>query len=406
MSGGKGYKPPPAPDPYKVAAAQQSMNVNTALAQSALNQVEEVTPFGRSYYEPTGDVRTFGDSGESTGGFGLTSEQARSRGFIGNLMGAFGSKMGGRGSGGQSFSIPTMRRVTELSPEQRRIYEAEAGLTGDFFELGRGYIGRVAEGLEDPFTFEGLPEAPEASEEARQQVIDALYGQYTSRIDPEMEQRRRALEQRLANQGISIGSDAWGSEMDRFSRGRNDAYTSALNQAVTSGGAEQSRLFGLQQSARERAIQERAYLRDRPINEITALTSGRGMTMPQFSPTPQGTINPADYQGAAYNSYAGQLKAAEIASEARSALIGSLAGMTGKIGAAAVSDKRLKEDIQSTGISVDGVPIKTWKWKDTGETDIGAVAQDVHKKRPDAAVTFSGGIKGVNYSRLFGLGGA
>lgn len=430
---------PDPPDPYETAGAQQQVNLNTALANAALNQYEEVTPYGRSYYEPTGQVRTFGEGGEYTGAGGgydaigglahafgfperqpgdpLTDDQKMAIKTMGFSPFAPGGPMGaggGSGSAGGTFSIPMMRRITEFSPEQQRIFDAEMDTTGDLYDLANAYTGRVAEGLENPFTFEGLPDAPRADEGARQDIIDALYGQYKSRIDPEMEQDRRALEQRLANQGISIGSDAWDSEMDRYGRSRNDAYQSARNQAVTAGGAEQSRLFGLGASARERAIQERAYLRDRPINEITALTSGRGLTMPQFSAVPQVGMNAANLQGAVYDSHQSEMQAAQMAQQARSSMIGAITGLGGSLlgGAGAAggfgklfSDERLKENIHDTGISVDGVPVKTWDWRGTGEPDVGVIAQDVERKNPGAVdKSHPSGYRRVDYSKVFGLG--
>lgn len=360
---GKSYNAPKPPDPAKVAEAQTGINRDAALAQSTLNQYNEFTPYGSSVYTPSGETRN---------------------------------------------GIPVMNRNVTFSPENQRIFEGETGLTGDLYDLGRAYTGRISDALDEPFSYEGLPEAPTANEGARQQVIDALYGQQKSRLDPEFEQERTRLETQLANQGITRGSNAWNSELDRYGRTRNDAYSTALNAAIGMGGAEQSRLFGLQGSERERAIQERAYLRDRPINEITALTSGRGLTMPQFSATPTGGINPADYGGYAYNSYAGQLNAYNSAQQARASLISSLANLGGSAASfAAFSDKRLKENIHDTGISVDGIPVKTWDWKATGESDIGVVAQDVEKKRPDAVDRdHPSGYRRVHYDRLFGLGAA
>jgi hypothetical protein len=409
MSGGKGYKPPPPPDPYKVAAAQTQTNVQTALAQQALNQYEEINPYGRTYYEPTGQVRNFGAGGESTGGSGGSGFDFNGDGRISmgeRFRGGMQSMWGGGNGAGSNFSIPVMRRVTEFSPEQQRIFDAEMDTTGDLYDLANAYTARVAKGLENPFSYEGMPGAPMADEKARQQAIDAVYGQMRSRLDPQFDQDRGALEQKLANQGISIGSDAWNAEMDRFGRTRNDAYNSALNQAIAAGGAEQSRLFGLQQAARERAIQEAAYLRDRPINEITALTSGRGVTLPQFAPTPQVGLASPDLMGAVYNSYNHQVQNANLAAQQSAGGLGALTGGLGKLfGAIIASDRRLKDNIHPTGVSVHGIPVKTWNWKGTGAPDMGFVAQDVKKKMPGAVVKGPGGYQHVNYGKIFGLGG-
>ncbi|MGR6743517.1 hypothetical protein, partial [Aeromonas veronii] len=68
----------------------------------------------------------------------------------------------------------------------------------------------------------------------RQEVQDALL----ARQQPQMDRDKAALEQRLADQGITIGSKAYQSSMDDYGRSANDARLAA----VLAGGQEQSRL--------------------------------------------------------------------------------------------------------------------------------------------------------------------
>lgn len=71
----------------------------------------------------------------------------------------------------------------------------------------------------------------------------------------------------------------------------------------------------------------------------------------------------------------------------------------GNIAAAATkaSDERLKEEIKPTGKHIDGVPEKTFKYKDdpTGQKFKGVVAQDVEKVRPEDVVKDEKGIRHV-----------
>ena len=71
----------------------------------------------------------------------------------------------------------------------------------------------------------------------RQAVSDALM----SRLDPQIQQDRSSLESKLANQGITPGSEAWNREVDAQNRAVNDARM----QAVLAGGTEQTRLANL-----------------------------------------------------------------------------------------------------------------------------------------------------------------
>lgn len=287
MAKGKGGSAPAAPDPAKTAAAQGAINKETAIAQSNLNQVDEYTPYGSSVYTPTGEVVD---------------------------------------------GITKMQRTTTLSPEQQAILDQQTGITRDLNTLASEQIGRVNDAMGTEWSYDGMPAAPSANPEARQQMIDALYGQYTSRLDPRFEQEQKALETKLINQGIQTGSDAFTREMESFGRTKNDAYTSAQNQAVAAGGAEQSRLFGLEANARERAIQEEAFRRNIPINEIAALLgTGTGVTNPQFSPTPASGITPADITGPTALAYQGAMNEYNQKTGTGNAAMGGLFGLGGSV---------------------------------------------------------------------------
>ena len=127
-----------------------------------------------------------------------------------------------------------------------------------------------------PFDYTGAPAAPSADAAARQQVIDSVYGQYASRLDPKFSSEETAMKTQLANSGISQGSNAYSGRMDDFYRGRNDAYQGAQNAAIQAGGAEQSRLFGLGSAARQNAISEQNYLRALPGQEQGQLLGYQG----------------------------------------------------------------------------------------------------------------------------------
>lgn len=71
------------------------------------------------------------------------------------------------------------------------------------------------------------------------------------------------------------------------------------------------------------------------------------------------------------------------------------------------SDERLKEDIRTIGHTKDGLRIVTYRYKGSPHTQIGMLAQDVEKKRPEA-VGLAGGYKTVDYDAATrkALGGA
>ena len=191
--GKKSPKAPAAPDPAATAAAQGAINRETAIAQARLNQYDEVTPYGSSTYTPTGKTID---------------------------------------------GIDQYVRTTTLDPAQRAIVDEQAGTSLAMEQLAGDQLGRVSENLSTPYSYEGIPAAPLADAGARQQVIDSLYDQYKSRLDPRFSDERTALETRLATQGIPVGSDAFNEAMESQGRTRNDAYDQALRSAISGGGAE------------------------------------------------------------------------------------------------------------------------------------------------------------------------
>lgn len=74
-------------------------------------------------------------------------------------------------------------------------------------------------------------------EKSRRRVEEALF----SRLEPKIADDREALISRLANQGITQGSEAYRGAFDDFQHGVTDARM----QALLAGGQEQSRLFGM-----------------------------------------------------------------------------------------------------------------------------------------------------------------
>ena len=66
----------------------------------------------------------------------------------------------------------------------------------------------------------------------------ATFQRGLNQIDPYLQKQRSSLAQRLANQGLPVGSEAHSNEMNRFDRSRSDALE---NLALSSVGAGRSR---------------------------------------------------------------------------------------------------------------------------------------------------------------------
>jgi hypothetical protein len=287
-----GKRTPDAPQPYnpsQVAAAQGAINRETAVAQTQLNQLDEFTPYGSSTYSPTGGLtpqgiqryaRTFKLDPAQQAILDQQNRVSRELSTVaGDQVGRVGETLAtpftyeGMPAGGDTANYG--QTVSNLAAMTQNPYDLQAGKSfaptaqgiGAAADAGTQAAITAAESFSTPFDYSSAPAAPQADAAARQQVIDSLYGQSQSRLDPRFEGEQRAMENQLANSGIPRGSEAFSSAMRDFNLGKNDAYQTAQNAAIQAGGAEQSRLFGIGTQARQNAISEQNYLRALPAAE-------------------------------------------------------------------------------------------------------------------------------------------
>jgi len=271
-------KAPAAPDPNKTAAAQTQSNVNTAVANSWLNNANEVGPLGNVTYTQTGTQNV----------------------------------------GGQD--IPQFTRTTTLSPEQQKLYDQQTALGAQMNDIAGRQLTNLDTSLSSPFSLDGLPAAPTAD---RQQYVDAL----NSRLEPQLERDRAALETKLANQGVMPGSEAYREAIALSDRGRNDART----QAILQGGTYAQQEYGMGTDARNRAIQEQLLVRNQPINEITSLMNGGQVTMPQFSAYQGGDVAGTDVAGLINANYQQQMAAYQQKMNAQNSMLGGIGSIAGTV---------------------------------------------------------------------------
>lgn len=173
-----------------------------------------------------------------------------------------------------------------LSPSQQALLDQSNRTSANLSSLQDSATGRVAGQFGQAFDMGALPaQAINPGQTAQ----DAIF----SRLAPQFERKQAALETQLTNQGLMRGSEAWKNAMTDFGQQENDAYTQAALQGINT-----------QNAARQQAIQEQAYLRQLPLNELNALRTGSQVTNPSFTNAPQQNYTPgADYMGAANNGY-------------------------------------------------------------------------------------------------------
>lgn len=375
--GKKSPATPPAPDPYATAQAQIGVNRDAAVTQANLNRINQVTPEGSLTYS------TNGTNPDGTPIYTQTQTYSpdEQRKYEQNNQVATALN---------DTAISNIGRVQDAQSKDFNYSGITPGVNnigGSNFR-GIGDTGQIQSGL-DYSNLTKLPGTSDFGAEG-QRMADSVYSQAASRLDPRFKQQEDDQRARLAAQGIPVGSEAEQRDWGNFSRDKNDAYTSAQNASQLAGANEQSRLFNLAMGARqqgqneadtqgqfaneaqqqrfsqegtrvgidntnqtqlfnerganaalantgrEREIQERAYLRNVPLNDIAALMSGSQVNAPTFSAVPQASVGTADYQGMVQNNYNQALQQQQAKQAARSQMIGSIFGGLGAVGGAAI----------------------------------------------------------------------
>lgn len=312
------FDAPEAPNPQETASAQMGQNVNTAIANSYLQNVNQNTPYGSMNWNV-----------DST--YSMTDPNS-----------------------GEVYQVPRWTVNQTLSPTQQQLFDTEQTVKQNLANLGASQSARLNDELGQPFDLSGLParnnydalptygvQAPVFGSGPQLQMGQNLNAGYASggnilsgfgqtksqiptalptgpstvglgtitknldqskigainstfsgggglqrdiadpgaitktyngdfsedrrrvedaifsRVDPMMERDREALRTQLVNQGIGVGSEAYDREMARFGEGVTDARM----QTILAGGQEQSRMVGLEaaRAAFENAAQNQNY---------------------------------------------------------------------------------------------------------------------------------------------------
>lgn len=192
-----------------------------------------------------------------------------------------------------------------LSPTGQNLLNLNNQISTGLGEQAVGGLARVGQSFSQPFDLNSVGA-----------IQDKAYGALTSRLDPQWKMQESQLQQRLANQGIPVGSEAWNNEMRSFNQAKNDAY-------------QQANLGAIQTAPQ--TLQLATAAREQPLNELNALRTGSQVTTPQFTPQPG-----ANYLGAtqAAGQYAGDIYNAQTAQ--RNATKSALGQLGGNIGAAMI----------------------------------------------------------------------
>jgi hypothetical protein len=263
--GGKSSAPP-APDYAGAAQEQSRASKEIANQQTWANRPDQTTPWGSSSWSTAPGVDP-----------------------------------------GTGQPITQWSQTQTLEPRLQGALDSQIDLQKERSDLGQSFMGRVEQDYEKPFDWQNLQDmsgklrpttqATNANEFAKQRedYTNAAFDQ----MRPEHQFQEESARTRLANQGLTPGSEAYNRELGRVA----DAQAGERWNAVNQGGLEQQRMqnqlraqeaqsFGQEQTAssfqnqlRQQGIAEQAQKRGMSLNEMNAMLTGQQVsspTMPTF----------------------------------------------------------------------------------------------------------------------------
>jgi len=303
---------PTPPDPMRTAAAQTGTNVSTGVANAFLNNVNQNTPDGSLSYDVTGthqwtdpstgtsyqiprftSTQTLSSAGQalknttdqtkqSLAETGLSQTQK-----IGGLLNTPFNPSTGAPAAGTAEGIMGV-------PAASTSYDA-----GGQIQMGLGDYGQQQSTFGEAGDITRSYGPADNYSADRQRVEDSLM----ARINPQLQRERSNIEQRLADQGIRYGSQAYTSAMDDYNRQATDTRFGAIGQA----GQEQARMndmaakqAGFQNAAQQQAYQQ-AQGRGQFANEAQSQNYQQALGAGSFANQAQGQANSQNAAAAGFN---------------------------------------------------------------------------------------------------------
>jgi Chaperone of endosialidase len=212
---------------------------------------------------------------------------------------------------------------------------------------------------------------------ATQAYLDKLN---TQTLDPQWQQAQTQLNQQLADQGLTPGSEGWKYQQTQFGNEKANAYNSMYLQGQNT------------------AVNDILAQYNEPLNALNALQSQSQVSQPgigSLAPTPQAQIQPAPYASTVTALQSDLTSQYNAQTAANASEMGGLFGIGGDLlkgGLGMLSDRKDKKDVEKLG-EKGGLPIYAYRYKDDkpgSVKTVGPMAQDVEKANPGSTFGIGG----------------
>jgi hypothetical protein len=435
---------PQAPDMIGAAKETAAGNEKNARYTTNANRINQITPYGSLTYSKT--APTFNQSGydAAMAAYNATPQTNQSA----SVYQPFGS--GGREGDTIRFGTPGVKQpdslidtgnvnkapnradfmgeddgsgwtqTMNLTPQAQATLDKQMKLSDQYADAASAGFGNIKGLMENPnIDTSGMPQYSgiDLSKLASAPVNAGMTAQQAmmSRLQPTLDRNDEALRTRLANQGIGLGSQAYGREQNLAGQNANDLYLQSAAQGIgidqaarQQGFNEQMSMAGLNASQRQAMLNEAYTKQSRPLDLINSLRTGAQVQNPTFQPyAQQANVAGPDILGATNQQYQGQVAAANAQNAASGGMmsgLGNLALTGAKMGM--FSDRRMKESIVKIGSLDNGLNLYKFDYKPefkdiAGHGTFVGVMADEAKAIPNAVIRQANGYDIVDYSKVY-----
>jgi hypothetical protein len=266
--GGKDAETPDTPDYMALAKEQSQMQKDINRETLAANRVNQVTPYGNLNYTQ---------------------------------------------SGTDQYGNPTYTATQVLSPEQQKLYGQNTALSSDMLSGAQSGLSNYTNVMANPTVDQS--QLAQTGINPGEVYSDAIM----RRLQPQIAQETASFENKLANQGIAPGSEAYMNARRSFDQAQNDKMTSAIVGGMNT---------GLQ--ANQQGFNQAAYNLTSPLNMINSLRTGNQVQNPNYVQSAQmSTTQAPDLMGATQAGFNTAMSGANAANAAQSNFMGGLMGLGG-----------------------------------------------------------------------------
>ena len=375
---GKKATPPPVPDYKSAAEAQAVANSDAARATAKLGNPNFYGPLGNQTVSYEGDIPTVRQTLTPDAQATLQAQQGVERSL---------AELGQQGVA-QAKTILGTPFNPNLPGIDTSIAESVSPVNQATYNAGSAQRSVAGPTFQQGIDTSGIAAMPVNAGMTGQQAI-------MSRLQPQLTQNENATRQRLANQGLVTGGEAYENEMRTMGQNRNDlelqaaaqginldammnqqgfgqaqargqfgneAQQSQFNAALQNAGMGNTALqqdyqnqlaaqtaqnaaaaqnfnqqLGMAQfgnTAQQQSLDQQLALRNQPLNQITGLMSGSQIQMPQFQGYQGANIAAAPIYQGVQDTFQGQMDQYALKQQSKNAGQSGMMGTLGSLGGA------------------------------------------------------------------------